>query len=116
MQATINIDLVPYQATADHAGTVIHDVGGSILANLDTDPDVTQWRGSEERIYTLHPETLRPIFAQYDPDSGEFRIDCDLDSTIQWLSDNFDAIADIGWECLLTERSADRLSADLRHY
>ena len=109
----IEIDLVPYEVTREGRYTVLHGVGGSLLANLDNDPAVTGDRGSDEYEYAIHPETFKPIHVKYDPESETFAIECGFEAAKDWLEKHLDAVESIGWEALHTREGAEKMSASL---
>jgi len=94
-EATINIDLVPYEMKREGNYWVIKDCAGSILADLKA-PERAGWNeyyggwigGKFCNIY-------------YDDEAEECAFEHpNVDAVIDWVSDNFERIASIGYETL----------------
>ncbi len=126
-QLSLSLDLVPYVVTRSVHELRVHDIGGSILANLDNRVEVTGNRFSEDKhtqarirrsrwvdnwywvsvesredgsrdlVLTgrwrsvMHPVLGRISVQDYPPSLG---------GLILWISNNYDAIQSIGYECL----------------
>lgn len=100
----ITLDLVPYDVTLAHGGSVvvIHDCAGSILSNLDTSNGS---RFAEDYKYAQLPSG-QWAYVEYNAEtetcefSSTNRRPIDLEDILDWIGQNYDAIEAIGWEVL----------------
>lgn len=126
-QLRLTLDLVPYVVTRSVHELRVHDIGGSILSNLDNRVEVTGNRFSEDKHTQAKIRRSRCGHEWYwisvesheggsrdlvltgrwklkkDPDKGYITAQDyppSLGGLVLWISENYDAIQSIGYECL----------------
>jgi hypothetical protein len=127
-QLSLTLDLVPYVVTRSVHELRVHGIGGSILANLDNRVEVTGNRFSEDKHVQVRIPRSRWADEWYwvvveDREDGTKdlvltgRWRCNgvypilgaimvqgyppsLGGLVLWISENYDAIQSIGYECL----------------
>lgn len=116
MEATIQLDLVPYSANVLPGKAKIHDIGGSFLKKLDNRPGVTNCKFSDESKFIILPDGVScqvEVIVEDDSSSlvikrnDKERKHITLNRVLGWLSDNYDCVESIGWETLLTQEQLD---------
>lgn len=99
------LDLVPYNAVMTGTTLTIKGCEDSILSRLNNDPEVTKYRFSDERTDADFDGSVFSV--SYDDGDCEFRFfngEKNMDDIIEgWISSNYDAINEIGWELLHKE-------------
>ena len=110
----IDIDLTPYEVAIEGNHLAVKDCGGSVLRNLNNDPEVTgdRFSGESNRLVVEDAQgELREYRVEYHVGQGAEGDTCyftpqdgkapALDDIIQWISENFDRMESIGHNTLM---------------
>lgn len=90
---SITLDLVPYEVAREGDYLVIKDCAGSILANLEK-PKRLGWN-------ECYGAWIGEKFVCVSYEDGECQFEThDLEAISDWIDTKFDAISEIGYECL----------------
>lgn len=117
--SAIEIEGVPYDVEFQGNKMMVRDCFGSVLGNLNNDPEFTGNRFSDEKNGTifLHDDySVTFLDFSFDDETDtvavEFSPNIDnednRDIFIEWLSDNIDSIREIGYETLCSEDSISK--------